>query len=144
MHANQHIAGIDKVVNVLGYWPTFHDAEVVSFQAERALPVVKDKTVARMSVHVRHYETVGEGTANFEQVLRQSALINFVFIGACEFELSGFNHQNVINSIAVSPMQSGADNALFVDIDSIWGFGGTLQCSSVSVDAVDLPLNGAA
>jgi len=99
----------------------------------------KGYTVARLVVHVRGYGTVGEGTAQYEQVLRKSLLVRLVFNGACEFELSGFNHQNVINSITVSRLEASQGEGLLVDVESIWGFGGTLQCSSVAVE-VSLPL----
>lgn len=141
--AVDHIAGANKVVEALGFWPTFHDAEVMAFSAERALPVKSGVTVARLSVHVRQYRTVGEGTAQYAQVLSKSILIRFLFIGACELELSGFNHQNVINSILVTPIETNEPANLLVDIESIWGFGGTIHCSSIEIESVEvLPIVG--
>ena len=142
MSITENISDSEKVVTALGYWPTFHDAEVISFTAERALPFKSGFTVARLAVHVRHYEIVGEGTAQYEQVLRKSVLVRFVFNGACEFELADFNHQNVINAISVTRTEGSESAALLVDIESIWGFGGTLRCSSASVEAVEV-LNNA-
>jgi hypothetical protein len=144
MGSADHIAGSEMVEEALGYWPTFHDAEVISFSADRALPLTKGYTVARLAVHVRHYETVGEGTAQYEQVLRKSLLVRFVFNGAREFELSGFNHQNVINSITVSRLEANEGEGLLVDVESIWGFSGTLRCSSVAVEAVEVLPSGEA
>lgn len=138
MHVAENIAGIEKVEAALGFRSTFHDAEVISFAAERALPFKSEFTVARLAVNVRCYETVGAGTANYDQVLRKSVLVRFVFNGACEFELSDFNHQNVINSISVAKT-GGNDAAPFlVEIEPIWVFGGTLRCTSASVEAVEV------
>lgn len=134
----ENIVGTEKVVAALGYWPSFHDAEVISFMAERALPIKSGFTLARLDVHVRHYETIGEGTAQYEQVLRRSVLVRFAFNGACEFELSDFNHQNVINAISITRTEGNEAAPLLVDIESIWGFGGTLRCSSASVEAVEV------
>jgi Immunity protein 50 len=97
MQALEYIAGSEKVIEALGYWPTFHDAELISFQAERSIPVNAGYSVARFAIHVRQYETIGEGTASYEQVLRRSVLIRFALSEASDFELSGFNHQNVIS-----------------------------------------------
>ena len=133
-----HIKGTDKVIEALGYWPTFHDAEVISFSAKRALPFKSGFTIARLDVHVRHYEIVGEGTAQYAQVLRKNVLIRFVFDGACDIELSGFNHQNVINGIAVDLTEGTEATGFSVNIDSIFGFGGTLRCLSVSIESVEL------
>src|SRR5436309_2512231 len=144
MHAIEHFAGSEKVIEVLGYWPTFHDAEVISFSAERALPFKNGYTVARMAVHVRQYASVGEGTAEYELVLRKSVLVRFVFNGACDFELSGFNHQNVINSLTATRIEGGEVAGLQIEVESIWGFGGSLRCSSVAVEAVEVLPNAEA
>ena len=137
----EHISGTEKVVELLGYWPTFHDAEVISFSAQRAVPGKKGATVARLAVLVRQYEAVGEGTAKYELVLRKSVLVRFVFNGGCNFELSEFNLQNVINSLTVFPAKSDEAANLHVDIESIWGFGGSLRCVSAAVEAVEVLRN---
>lgn len=144
MHRVDHIVDSEKVVEALGYWPTFHDAEVISFSAERALPFKNSCTVARLAIHVRNYTAVGEGTAQYELVLRKSVLVRFVFNEACDFELSEFNHQNVINAITVSQVEINEVSSLRVDVESIWGFGGSLRCSSVAVEAVEVLPNAVA
>ena len=141
MQTIEHIVGANKVVEALGYWPTLHDAEVVSFAAERALPVKSGYSSFRMVVHVRAYTTVGEGTTQYAQVLSASVLIHFLFSGACDFEFSGFNHQNVINAIVVTPIVTNEPANLHVEIESIWGFGGVLRCSRIEVDAVEVLSN---
>ncbi|WP_041388554.1 immunity 50 family protein [Polaromonas sp. JS666] len=141
MQPIEHIIGTSKVVETLGYWPTFHDAEVISFAAERALPVKCGYSIFRMTVHVRNYTTVGEGTAQYAQVLSASVLIHFLFTGACDFEFSGFNHQNVIDAIVVTPVTTDESANLRVAIESIWGFGGILRCSRVEVEAVEVLSN---
>lgn len=138
MPEKQHIVGARKVIEALGYWPTFHDAEVISSSVERGFPFKSGHAVARLAVHVRQYETVGEGTAECHQVVRKSVLVRFVFHGACELKLSDFNHQNVINAITISKQVGDEESRLLVDVESIWGFGGTLQCVSASVEAVEI------
>lgn len=144
MKLPEYIVGSEKVVEVLGHWPTFHDAELIAFNAERSLPVTVGHSLVRVALHVREYETVGEGTASYEQVLRKSVLIRFVLNQASDFELSGFNHQNVINSLTVSPLHNSEATRLLVEIESIWGFGGTVECSSVAVEAIEVLSNAAA
>ena len=141
MSKHAHIANSEKVIEALGYWPTFHDAEVISFLVERALPLRNGYSSARVAVHVRMYETVGEGTAQYAQVLSKSVLIRFAFSTVSELELSDFNHQNVINSITVERTGSKGLGGLQVTIESIWGFGGTLRCMSASVETVEVMSN---
>jgi hypothetical protein len=142
MEHPQFIKDAEAVIESLGYWPSFHDAEVVKFSAERALPVIVDSTLARLVVHVRQYATTGEGTAQCQQVLTKSVLIHFCFKGVSDLDLSDFNHQNVINALGVS-QHHGADSPLIVEVESIWGLGGSFQCVSATVEAVEVLLNAA-
>jgi hypothetical protein len=134
------IAGNERVIQALGSWPTFHDAEVIAFSAERAIPV-SDWTRAILTIHVRRHQVSGAGTADYELRTTHSVLIRFAFEGACDFDLVDFNHQNVINAISMSELE-GADVAnKRVEIDSIWGFGGSFRCRSGLVESVEaLPL----
>jgi len=143
MQATQFIVGTEAVVDALGYWPSFHDAEVVRFSAERALPVEVGNTLARLVVHVRQYATIGEGTVQYQQVLRKSVLVHFLFKGVSELELSEFNHQNVIDSITIT-QPGGANAPLRVEVESIWGFGGVFQCTSSAIESVEVLLDAAA
>lgn len=141
MQPIEHIVGTGKVVEVLGYWPTFHDAEVISFSAERALPIKCACSIFRMAVHVRNYTTVGEGSAQYAQVLSANVLIHFLFTEVCDFEFSGFNHQNVIDSIVITPVATDEPAKLRVEVESIWGGGGVLRCSRIEIEAVEVLSN---
>lgn len=134
MSPHHHISGAEQVLETFGCWPDFHDAELISFIASRALSSADSETVARLGVHVRRYTAVGNETADYRQALEKSALVHFVCIGASDFEFSGFNHQNVIDSISVSSVEG--EPSLRVEIDAVWGFGGSLRCTGVLVESV--------
>lgn len=136
-----HVANSEKVIEALGYWPTFHDAEVVSFSVERGLPLQNGYSVARLAVHVRKYTTVGQGTPPYSQILSKSVLVRFAFASVFELEISDFNYQNVINSIAVLHSEGSSGDDLEVTIESIWGFGGILRCKSASAESVEVLSN---
>lgn len=138
MHSSEHIRGSEKLIAVFGEWPTFHDAEIVLFSAERAVPVKVGDNIARLVIHLRSYDPIGEGTANYQMVLTKSVLAKFVFSLASNFELFDFNHQNVINSFTVSPFQTNEPANLSVKIESIWGFGGSFHCSRVELEFVEI------
>jgi hypothetical protein len=144
--STQHIAGSEKLVAALGYWPTFHDAEVISVSAQRALPVAVGGARVELVVHVRKYEVRGEGTAQYEQALVKSVLASFLCTQVADLELSEFNHQNVINSLSVrnEPSPEAAGAPLVLTIEPIWGVGGTVRCARVEVSTVqELPNAGA-
>ena len=116
-----------------------HDAEVVSLSAERAVPVAPGAACVKLVVHIRQYEPRGQGTAQYEQVLLKSVLAGFVCRGVADLELSEFNHQNVINSLAVhadrSPEAGGP--SLVLTIEPIWGLGGTVRCTAIELCTVE-------
>ena len=146
MGGTEYIVGSEKLVAILGYWPSFHDAEVISVSAERALPVALGAASVKLVVHVRQYESRGEGTAQYERVLVKSILASFLCKQVSNLELSEFNHQNVINSLLVREEPSGeaADSPLVLTIEPIWGLGGTVRCAVVELSAVqELPSAGA-
>jgi hypothetical protein len=134
----KEILGAEKVISAFGSWPCFHDAEVISFSAERELPVRKGATTARLAVHVREYTAVGEGTVDYDIKETKSVLIRFLFKGACDFEISDFNLQNVIDSIEISQVDADDPANLKVNIEPIWGFGGSLRCEVIEIEAVEI------
>ena len=140
MSSTEHIEGWEKLVAALGDWPTFHDAEVISVSAERSIPVEVGCASARVVVHIRRYETRGEGTAQYEQVLSRNVLATFQFSGVADLELSEFNHQNVINSLVVhrDTSQDEERAPYVVTIESICGLGGTLRGARVELAAVEV------
>ena len=146
MSSTEHIVGSEQLVDLLGHWPSFHDAEIISVSAQRVLPVAVGGASLSLVVHVRKYETRGEGTAEFEQVLVKSVLAHFLCTGVTDLELSEFNHQNVINSLSVhkEPSLEGASSTLVLTIESIWGIGGAIRCAMVELSTVqELPNAGA-
>lgn len=141
MEITKHIEGFEKVLAVLGLWPSFHDAEIISFAVSRALPLESGVSIAKLTVHVRQYAEVGAGTAEYELAIVKSVLVNFIFHDVSDLSISEFNHQNVINSIKLKNTDFQGVPSISVDIESIWGFGGTLQCNSVAVESVEeLPI----
>ena len=145
MSSTEHIVGSEKLLVALGYWPSFHDAEVISVSAQRVPPVALGGGSVKLVVHVRKYETRGEGTAQYEQVLVKSVLASFLCTRVADLELSGFNHQNVINSLSVHKELSAeaTDSPLVLTIEPIWGIGGMVRCALVELSAVEeLPSAG--
>jgi hypothetical protein len=137
MEITRHIEGFEKVLAALGFWPSFHDAEIIFFAISRALPLEVGVSIANLTVHVRQYAEVGVGTAEYKLAIVKSVLVNFIFKGVSDLSLSEFNHQNVINSITFSDVKLNGKPAISVNIESIWGFGGSLQCASAEVDSVE-------
>lgn len=136
MKATTYITGHEKVIALFGDWPTFHDAEVLSLSLERAFPVQTGVSLVRIKVVVRRYEAAHVGTAEFHMAMKCGAIVTFVFHGVSDAELEGFNYQNVINSLQVSPSED-EKKRLKVEIESIWGLGGIFLCDRAEVENVE-------
>ena len=126
-------SGADGVVAYFGSWPSFHDAEITKLNLERALVVRADDVTLAMEVLVRVFASSYSAETNYEYPLLKSASLAFLFSGAADIELAGFNHQNVVESIsAISDEQT--DGRIIVAIDPIFGVGGSFSCSAVTVE----------
>lgn len=137
MESEKHIEGANILAELFRGWPSYYDAEVLSFGIERSLPIVKGQTKAQLSIHLRTYAVEYSDAVHFETMLKKSVLVRFGFAGAVDIDLSGFNPQNVIGSFTVTECADSDDPRLEVEIEPIWGFGGSLRCESVKVEAVE-------
>ena len=133
-----YVQGSQQLVDVLGYWPRFHDAEVITFSVQRSLDMAEAAPFGRLSVNVYTTTYIGVGTADLEQVIAKSLLVNFVFQGLRDCEMAGFNHQNVINHLTCSSVEADDDAGVQVDFESIWGVGGWVRCEAVVLESVQV------
>ena len=101
------IPGAPDVVAWFGYWPSFHDAEVLSITLDRSSP-------SRIVVDTR--TRTNEVDAGGYYVLDKHAIVTFVledFLldreGITNTQIDGFNHQNVLSSLTVRKTLEGYD-----------------------------------
>lgn len=119
------IEGADNVVRWFGYWPTFHDAEVLS--------VVLNRT-GKSRVEVHAFETTSDVDSTGHFISTKHAIVTFELEGHVSDEvgstcLKWFNHQNVLSSLTVRPAVSGYELIL----EGIFGVDGSLFCERLTV-----------
>ena len=95
------IPGAQDVVEWFGYWPTFHDAEVLSIHLDH----IKGFTV---SIHA--FEMTSEVDAEGHYVARKHAIVIFQGQGlpACGVSLETFASQNVLGCAYVERVPDGS------------------------------------
>jgi len=93
------------VVAWFGYWPTFHDAEVLSITMNRS-------GESQVAIHV--FETTRGVGASGRLVLTKNAVVTFFLEGfAADREgiamnrVEFFNHQNVLSCASVNKLAEG-------------------------------------
>ena len=130
------IPGTEEVLSALGWWPSFHDAEVINFSLSRGATPDAKESEARLDVQVREYEPRHEGTAQYELVLVKNVIIRFAFAGVQDVQVEDFNFQNVIDALHIQTEATQGKLRLRVEVESIYGFGATWLCSSAMVAGV--------
>jgi hypothetical protein len=121
------IPGADQVVQWFGYWPSFHDAEVLSITLNRS---------GASYVQIHTWEKTSEVDANGYYVRTKHAVVTFLFEGflmdreeISRMRIEWFNHQNVLTSLRVVRIPDG--HSLF--LDGIFGVDACIDCERISV-----------
>lgn len=121
------IPGAQDVVAWFGYWPTFHDAEVLSISLDR-------QSGCRVSVHA--FEMTAEVDGSGRYVLVKHAVVTFRMqgfpgdrSGISKTRIESFNNQNVLSSASVNSRPEGYELVL----EGCHGVDGSIVCERMSV-----------
>ena len=131
------VEGAEQVERVFGYWPSFHDAEVLDITLSReSCGAVRGPTV-HFSVHA--FEMTDEVDARGYFVLRKHVLVTFALYSVEVLQLDGFNLQSVLFGLHFSrpaePVEP--DLTVQVDLESSYGVAARFQCSRAEVVSVE-------
>ena len=131
------IEGSQKLTRIFGYWPTFHDAEVLEFNLWRG-NVNPDKaqyTFPIVTARIHLWEITGKVDANGYYVLQNHLLATIRFHDVEECRMEGFNHQNAILGLDVTEehRSQGTTPVFNVTFRPAFGIDASLKCSRVEV-----------
>ena len=124
----RNIAGAQKLFDWFGYWPSFHDAEILSLALNRS--GVSD-------MRILTWEMTNEIDEKGFYVLQKHTIVRFIFEEIIDLELSGFSDQNVIFGLSLRPIAEGTRIAL----DPCCGLAGNISARNISVELE--PVRGA-
>jgi hypothetical protein len=129
------IRGSQLLTSVFGYWPSFHDAEVVRLELMRA-PSPSDEPGLLAEVHA--FEITDEVGPGGYFVLRHHVLVAFRFRGVDQLRLEGWNHQNVLMGLTIENIRDRQLELLkfAVRFDSSWGVDVEFLCRDVEIESV--------
>jgi hypothetical protein len=114
------IQGADELHEWFGYWPDFHDAEIMSLHLNR-------KGTSSLSVHT--WEMTKEVDAKGYYIITKHVVVEFVLELVSGLTLNGFNHQNVISGLVVEKIDSG----FRLTLDECYGVAGILEAQNVTL-----------
>ena len=114
------IEGAAELEKWFGYWPTFHDAEIVSLRLNR-------KGSSSLCLHT--WEMTKEVDDKGYFVLAKHIVVEFVFEAICGLALNGFNEQNVIFGLVIEKTDSGFQ----ITLDDCYGLSGNIEAGKMSI-----------
>jgi hypothetical protein len=109
-----------------GYWPTFHDAEVLSVALER-------NGLSKLRVHTWH--TTKQVDEHGYYVRARHIVVSFILEKVTDCDLGAFNHQNVLNSLSVEREAEGYR----VTLGPCFGLNGSITARGLSIELEPQP-----
>jgi hypothetical protein len=108
-----------------GYWPTFHDAELLRLDLNRA---------GGSTLSVLTWEISADKDPSGKYILQKHVVANFSFDEIYDSNLVGFSNQNVIGSLDVAVTERG----LRMIISQIYGLAGMIEARRISVELLPI------
>jgi Immunity protein 50 len=114
------IPGAAELQEWFGYWPSFHDAEIVGLNLNRK---------GSSSLRVHTWEMTEDIDEKGYYVLAKHIVVEFIFEGVSGLSLHGFNQQNVVFGLAIEKTDSG----FRVTLDDCYGLAGSIETERMSL-----------
>lgn len=115
------VPGAAELFAWFGFWPNFHDGEVLSVYLDRSGP-------SHLRVHT--WEKTNELDSQRYYVRRKHVIVTFILEGIGELELDGFSHQNVLAELTLTEGPVGYNLKLW----PCYGISGEIKARSIHID----------
>jgi hypothetical protein len=114
------VHGADVLFDWFGYWPDFHDAEVLRIDLNR------DGT---SSVRIHTWETTDQVDEQGYRRQRKHVIVSFLLDEVADLDLSGFSNQNVISGVKISKSKDG----FCLSLGPCYGLAGCITAATVKI-----------
>jgi hypothetical protein len=132
------IIGHEKLTNIFGYWPSFHDAEVISVMLERIGKDEREGPILYAKIHVFQMgpEKTNDGK---EFVFHHHSIVTFRFAMVKNLLIDEFNHQNVIFRLKISEKydEERKKNLFEVEFINSFGVNCLFICDNIEITDID-------
>jgi hypothetical protein len=125
------IENVHLLEDIFGYFPSFHDAEVLRIVLDRKIEKGRLPTL-EASIHV--FEMTSE-IVDGRYLLRNHTLVTFQFLEADEIHLEGFNQQNVLQELSIEDISDQQLEWLKFEVqfNGIFGMDLRFRCRGVRI-----------
>ena len=133
MREAEFVEGADKLIAVFGYWPSFHDAEVVRMTLDSGRR--QDGVAPSVDAMIHTWESTAEVDATGYFVLRNHVIVHLRFREIDGLDLRGFNHQNVLSSLQFVDLRKQGPVRFQFEIQFHDNFGvhGVFRCRTIEL-----------
>lgn len=134
MTETEFVTNADALVSIFGYWPSFHDAEVLTILLDRA---GDDGPTLEARIHV--HEMTDEVDARGFYVLIKHTLVTLRFTDVLLRDLRWFNSQNALASLGMEEVDPSQNEGRHfgVSFDASHGVEADLLCDRIAVTSVE-------
>jgi Immunity protein 50 len=132
-----NINGAEQLVAIFGYWPSFHDAEMLWLTLDRQSRG-EGCYGPTLDALVHAFEMTSEVDRDGYYVLRNHVLVHLRFSEVVELQIAGFNHQNALMGLALTDVSDRQMERVKWEVrfDSAFGVDASFQCYNLEVVSV--------
>jgi len=116
-----NIAGAKRLIDWFGYWPSFHDAEIIEIHLTRE---------GRSWLKIHTWHTSDEVDSQNHFATDKDVVVRIELQDIQELELSDFSHQNVIFGLDIRPVENGIE----LTLEPCFGLSGRLVASKIGLE----------
>jgi hypothetical protein len=120
------VPGTRELMAHFGYWPSFHDAQVLRIDLQRG-------DVSKVRLYT--FRLPGDIDTEGFYVLDRHTIVTVVLEGVLNMSLAGFNSGNVLFGMKVEKVNEGFE----LSLESTYGVGGSILAKKVSIEFRPVP-----
>ena len=132
-----HITGSEKITDVFGYWPSFHDAEIINFHLWRGdVDPERDRWVFPVLTLLVHlWELTNQTGPDGFLICKHETLATLRFHEVDKLRMVGFNQQNAIFHLGIERKERDSRPSPYfaVTLEPAHGIDATFECLQIEV-----------
>ena len=120
LEVTDEVPGASELTRWFGYWPSFHDAEVLDLELHRA---------GYSTVRIHTFEMTSEIDTQGFFIFTKHVIVEFILEGVKNLHLDDFNAQNVISGLDLKQTAEGFELVL----EGCYGVEGTITADRIRI-----------
>lgn len=121
LEVTDEVPGAQELIKWFGYWPSFHDAEILDLKLARTGP---------STLRIHTWETTDQVDNRGFFICRKHVVVSFLFEGVTELRLDHFNGQNVISELDLRRTGEGYE----LSLGPCYGLEGTITADRLYLE----------